>query len=81
MSMFQTNVEAPQMEGTSIIEMLTILHTVHTLNTERLAYKFVALKTIHLVTQMLEDDREEECKEFLQHVERLHISYIVYLNV
>jgi hypothetical protein len=29
----------------------------------------------------LEDGPEEECKEFLQQVEGLHISCIVYLNV
>jgi hypothetical protein len=53
--MFQTKVEAPQREGSSIIEMPTILHTVHTSNADRLASKFVTLKTKHLVTQMLED--------------------------
>jgi hypothetical protein len=81
MRMFETNVEAPQREGTSVIEMLTVLHSVHTLNAEKLASKCVTLKTKHLVTQILEDGLEEECKEFLQHVERLHISCIVYLNV
>lgn len=81
MSMFQTKVEAPPREGISIIEMPTILHTVHTSNAERLASKFVTLKTKHLVTQMLEYGPEEQCKEFLQHVEGLHISSIVYLNV
>jgi len=81
MSMFQTNVEAPQREGTSIIEMPTILHIVHTSNAKRLASKFVTLKTKHLVTHMLEDGPEEECKEFLQHIGGLHISCIVYLNV
>jgi hypothetical protein len=81
MRMFETNVEAPQREGTSVIEMLTVLHSVHTLNTERLAFKCVTLKTKHLVTQILEDGPEEECREFLQHVEGLHISCIVYLNV
>jgi hypothetical protein len=65
MSVFQTNVEAPRREGTSIIEMLTILHTVHTSNTETLASKFVTLKTKYFVTQMLENGPEEECKEFL----------------
>jgi hypothetical protein len=61
--------------------MLTVLHSVHTLNAERLASKSVTLKPKHLVTQILEDGPEEECKEFLQHVEGLHISCIVYLNV
>jgi hypothetical protein len=50
--MFQTNVEAPQGEGISIIGMPTILHTVHTLNTERLTSKFVTLKTKYLVTNI-----------------------------
>ena len=44
--------------------MLTILHTVHMLNGERLASKFVILKTKSLVTCMLEDGYEEECKQF-----------------
>jgi len=76
--MLQTNVEAPQREGTLIIEMLP---TVHTSNTERLASKFVTLKTKHLMTQMLEDGPKEECKEFLQHKEGLYISCLIYLNV
>ena len=77
MSMFQTNVEAQQRERTSITGMPTVLHAVHTLNAERLASKFVTLKTKHLV----EDGPEKECKECLQHVEGLHISFVVYLNV
>jgi len=48
----------------SIIEMLTVLHTVHVSFGERLASKFVTLKTKNLVTRMLEDGYEEECKQF-----------------
>jgi hypothetical protein len=78
--MFQTDVEALQREGPSIIEMPTILHTVHII-AERLASKFVTLKTKHLVSQILEDGYEEECKEFYQPVEELYISCLEYLNV
>jgi hypothetical protein len=49
---------------TSIIEMLTVFHTVHMSIGERLASKFVILKTKNLVTCMLEDGYEEECKQF-----------------
>jgi hypothetical protein len=49
---------------TSIIEMLTILYTVPVSIGERLASKFVILKTKNLVTHMLEDGYEEECKQF-----------------
>jgi len=49
---------------TSIIEMLTVLRTVHLPFGERLASKFVILKTKNLVTRMLEDGYEEECKQF-----------------
>jgi hypothetical protein len=49
---------------TSIIKMLTVLHTVHMPIGERLASKFVILKTKNLVTRMLEDGYEEECKQF-----------------
>jgi len=62
------NVEALQGEETSIIEMHTILHTVNTLNVDTLACKFVRLKTKNLVTQMLGDDSEEDCKTFYQQV-------------
>jgi hypothetical protein len=50
MRMFETNVEAPQRERTSVIEMLTVLHSVHPLNAERLASKCMTLKTKHLMT-------------------------------
>jgi hypothetical protein len=39
--MFQTKVEAVQREGSSVIEMETILHTVYTSTAERLASRFV----------------------------------------
>lgn len=64
MNMFRTSMEAAQREGTSIIEMPTILHIVHTSKAERLASKFVILKTKYLVKQILEDGPEEEYKEF-----------------
>jgi len=44
--------------------MLTVLHTVHVSNSERLASKFVILKTKNLVTFRLEDAYEEEWKQF-----------------
>jgi hypothetical protein len=49
--------------------MQPILHTVNTSTADTLASKFVTLKTKNLVTQMLEDDSEEDCKRFYQQVE------------
>ena len=45
--MFQTKVEAVQREGTSIIEMQTILH-IHTSTAESLASRFVKGKAVPL---------------------------------
>jgi hypothetical protein len=61
--MFQTNVEALQREGISTTEMQTILPTVHKSITETLAPKFMTLKPKNLVTQMMEDGYEQECKK------------------
>jgi hypothetical protein len=47
---YVSNVDALQSERTSVIEMQTIFHTVHTSVAERSASKFVTLKTKHLVT-------------------------------
>jgi hypothetical protein len=74
--MFQRNVVALQREGTSIIEMQTVLHTVNTSVADRLASKFVTQRTKHLVTQMLEGDYEEESKEFFHHVGWLYFSFL-----
>jgi 3-phosphoglycerate kinase len=61
---------------TSIIEMLTVLDTVHVLIGERLASTFVILKTKNLVTRMLEDGYEEECKQFFSACRsRLHFMF------
>ena len=46
---------------TSVSEMQTVLHTMHMSIAERLASKFVTLKTKNLVTCMLKDGYEEEC--------------------
>jgi hypothetical protein len=44
--------------------MLTVFHTVHVPIGEMLASKFVILKTKNLMTRMLEDGYEKECKQF-----------------
>jgi len=67
--LFQTNVEAVQRAGASVIEMPVIIHAVHRVVAEWLASKFVALITKYLVTQILEDDYEEKWKIFYLHVE------------
>jgi hypothetical protein len=58
-------VEVLQREAKAIIKMQRILHTLHMSVAERLASKFMTLKTKHLVTQMLEDGYEEEHRQFL----------------
>jgi hypothetical protein len=58
--LFQTNVEAVLRAGTSVIEMPATIHAVHRVVAEWLASKFVTLRTKNLVTQILEDDYEEE---------------------
>jgi hypothetical protein len=65
----QNKHQGTRKEGTSINEMQTILHTVHTSTAEKLPSKSVTPKTKHLVTQMLEDGYEEECKEFTFHAQ------------
>jgi hypothetical protein len=62
------NVEALQGEETSINEMQTILHTVNTSTADTLASKFVTLKIKNLVPLKMENDSEEDCKRFYQHV-------------
>jgi hypothetical protein len=75
------NVGALQREGISVIEMQTVLLIVYTSTAERVASKFVTLKTKHLATQTLEDGYEAECKKIYQHVERLYTSCLEDLNM
>jgi len=58
--LLQTNVEAVQRVGASVIEMPVIIHAVHRAVAEWLASKFVTLRTKYLVTQILEDGYEEK---------------------
>ena len=63
--MFQTKVEAVQREGTSVIEMQTILHSVHTRTAERSASRFVTLQITNFMVKMLEDGYDKVCKKFI----------------
>lgn len=81
MGMFKINVDALQREGTSVIEMQSILQNVKTSLEDRLASKFIPLKLKMMMSQTKEEGYEGECEKFSKQAEELYSSCLCYLNM
>lgn len=81
MHMFQINVDALQREGTSVVEMLSILLNVKTSIEDRLTSKFIPLKVKTMLSQLEESGYVDECVKFNQQIEELQSSCLGYLNM